>query len=200
MYAEYFAWRGMRVAEAATVALAEERFREFTPEAVVIVERSEDMAGVEVLDQLRRPPFAFAGPIVLLTADVFRIKVGPTHRNGASLVVPLPCLPDALHEALVTLQHRPVDDPDEPRRDCWLFLRRDESVWIVRPEELELRIKGPGTRRQRREFTSELELVSFQADYERLLLTTGFRLESRGRERRAGARAEDRRRRPPRDR
>jgi hypothetical protein len=108
------------------------------------------------------------------------------HRFGCDLLIPVPCLPDMLFDALAQL----VRDGATPRElddlDSWLFVRGDESVRIARRGDLELTISGPGWKRAIHRFSSELELSTFQADHEQRLVHTGFSFEAFRADRRGG--------------
>src|SRR5437870_6450147 len=106
MYAEYLAWRGVSVREVTTAAAALDHLSAFTPDVVVIEDRLEDGRGVDLVRTLRRSRRTSRIPIALLSADVFRMTPGRAHRFGCDLLIPIPCLPDTLFDALVQL----VDD------------------------------------------------------------------------------------------
>ena len=46
----------------------------------------------------------------------------------------------------------------------WLYVRKDKSVLILRPNETDLVIRGPGTARLRHEFITAPALEAFQGD------------------------------------
>ena len=56
----------------------------------------------------------------------------------------------------------------------WLFVRNEKSVLIVRPNETDLVIRGPGTARLRHEFIAAPALEAFQADIAAELEASGW--------------------------
>ena len=63
------------------------------------------------------------------------------HRFGCDLLIPIPCLPDALFDALVQLVDDGVTHRESDVLDSWLFVRDDESVRIVRRGDFELNVR-----------------------------------------------------------
>jgi DNA-binding response OmpR family regulator len=200
MYAEYLAWRGVSVREVTTAVAALEHLSAFTPDVLVIEERLDDGRGVDLVLTLRRSRRTAGIPIALLSADVFGMTPVRAHRFGCDLLIPIPCLPDALFDALVQLVEEGATHRELKVFDSWLFVRGDESVWIVRGRNFQVTVYGPGWKRRVYHFDSELELSSFQADYEQRLVNTGFSFEAfredrrRPCDRRARFRGADRRR------
>ena len=68
----------------------------------------------------------------------------------------------------------------------WLFVRKEESVLILRPNETDLLMRGPGTTRLRHGFTSARALEAFQADLTEDLETAGWTALGEGYDRRQG--------------
>ena len=101
-------------------------------------------------------------------------------------MIPIPCLPDTLFDALVQLVVEGVSRGESDVLDSWLFVRNEESVHIVRRGEFELSVRGPRWRRAVHRFDSELELSSHQAEYEQRLVNEGFTFEGFRRDRRRG--------------
>jgi hypothetical protein len=91
------------------------------------------------------------------------------NRFGCDLLIPIPCLPDTLLEALVQVVADGVTHRESDVLDSWLFVRNEESVRIVRRSDCELSVSGPKWERAVHQFRSELELSSYQADYEQRL-------------------------------
>jgi hypothetical protein len=56
----------------------------------------------------------------------------------------------------------------------WLFVRNDESVLILRPNDTDLLIRGPGSARFRRQFHGERALEAYQADIAAALQAAGW--------------------------
>ena len=178
MYAEYLAWRGVSVREVTTAAAAIDHLSAFTPDVVVVEDRLEDGRGVELVLTLRRSRRTSRIPIALLSSDVFGMSPVRAHRFGCDLLIPIPCLPDALFSALAQLVEDGTTHHELDVLDSWLFVRGEESVWIARRGDFELTVSGPGWKRRIYQFNSELELSTFQADYEQRLVNTGFTFEA----------------------
>ena len=178
MYAEYLAWRGVSVREVTNAAAALDHLSAFTPDVVLVEDRLEDGRGVDLVLTLRRARRTSSIPIALLSADVFGMNPVRAHRFGCDLLIPIPCLPDALVDALVQLVDEGTTHHELDVLDSWLFVRDDESVWIARRGDFELTVSGPGWKRRIYQFHSELELSTFQADYEQRLVNTGFTFEA----------------------
>jgi DNA-binding response OmpR family regulator len=176
MYAEYLTWRGLTVRDVTSAAAALAELASFTPDVVIIEDRLDHGPGVELVLTLRRSRQTSRVPIALLSGDVFGMTPVRAHRFGCDLLIPIPCLPDVLFDALTQL----VEDGAKQRAadvlDSWLFVRGEESVRIVRPQDLTLmlRVCGPGWTREVYRFESELELSAFQAAYEQRLVNSGF--------------------------
>jgi DNA-binding response OmpR family regulator len=177
MYAEYLAWRGLRVCEVSNATAALDHLSAFTPDVVIIEDKLEGGRGVNLALTLRRSRLTSNIPVALLSTDVFGMTTVRAHRFGCDLLIPIPCLPDALFDALVQLVDDGVTHRESDVLDSWLFVRDDESVSIVRRGEFELSVYGPGSRQGVRRFGSKLELSTYQADFEHRLVNTGFTFE-----------------------
>ena len=184
MYAEYLAWRGVRVREVTNAAAALDYLSAFTPDVVVIEDKLEDGRGVDLVLTLRRSHQTAVLPIALLSADVFGMTPVRAHRFGCDLLIPIPCLPNSLFDSLEQLVHDGVSHREVDHLDSWLFVRDDQSVRVARRRDFVLSICGPGWKRGLYRFGSELELSTFQADYEQWLVNTGFTFEAFRRDRR----------------
>lgn len=70
----------------------------------------------------------------------------------------------------------------------WLFIRRNETVRVLRPGPpyLQLAIAGPQGLRRTLRFDREEELQEFQRDHEQQLMKDGWHLEGMDLERRSG--------------
>jgi DNA-binding response OmpR family regulator len=178
MYAEYLAWRGVSVHEVTNATAALEHLSAFTPDVVIIEDKLEDGRGVNLVLTLRRSRRTSHIPIALLSGDVFGMTPVRAHRFGCDLLIPIPCLPDALFDAMVQLVNDGVTHRESKVLDSWLFVRGDESVRIVRRGDFELSVFGPGLKRGVCRFGSELELSTYQADYEQRLVNSGFTFEA----------------------
>jgi twitching motility two-component system response regulator PilH len=196
MYAEYLAWRGVSVHEVTNATAALDHLSRFTPDVIVIEDKLEDGRGVDLVLTLRRSRQTSRIPIALLSADVFGMTPVRAHRFGCDLLIPIPCLPDALFDALVQLVGDGVTHRESKVLDSWLFTRGGESVRIVRQRDFELSVYGPSWKRGVYQFGSELELSTYQADYERELVRTGFTFEAFGGDRRRRPRPTPRIQRP----
>lgn len=184
MYAEYLSWRGVTVREVTNAAAALEHLALFTPAVILIEDKLEQGRGVDLVLTLRRSRHTSHIPVALLSGDVFGMNPVRAHRFGCDLLIPIPCLPDALFDALVRLAADGVTHRESAVLDSWLFVRQDESVRIVRRSNLELSVCGPRWKRSVHRFRSELELSSFQASYEQRLLNDGFTFEGFRKDRR----------------
>jgi DNA-binding response OmpR family regulator len=178
MYAEYLAWRGLRVHEVTNATAALDHLSGFTPDVVIIEDKLEDGRGVNLVLTLRRSRRTSHIPIALLSADVFGMSPVRARRFGCDLLIPIPCLPDTLFDALVQLVGDGVTHRESGVLDSWLFVRDDESVRIVRRGDFEVSVSGPGSKRGVRRFGSELKVSRYQADYEQRLVNSGFTFEA----------------------
>ena len=186
MYAEYLAWRGVAVREVVNAAAALDCLSTFTPDVVLIEDKLEDGRGVDLVLTLRRSRRTSHIPLALLSGDVFGMTPVRAHRFGCDLLIPIPCLPDALFDALAQLVDDGVSHREPSVLDSWLFVRNDESVRIVRRGDLELTVCGPRWKRAVHRFRSELELSTYQASYEHRLVDDGFTFEAFRSDRRKG--------------
>jgi twitching motility two-component system response regulator PilH len=188
MYAEYLTWRGVTVREVMNATTALEHLSTFTPDVVLIEDKLEDGRGVDLVLTLRRSRQTSDIPIALLSGDVFGMTPVRAHRFGCDVLIPIPCLPDALFDALTQLVADGVTERESNVLDSWLFVRNEESVRIVRRGELELSVCGPRWQRAVLRFRSELELSTYQAGYEQRLVNEGFTFEAFRKDRRRGQR------------
>ena len=132
MYAEYLAWRGLRVHEVTNATAALDRLSAFTPDVVIIEDKLEDGRGVNLVLTLRRSRRTCLIPIALLSGDVFGMSPVRARRFGCDLLIPIPCLPDALFDALAQLVDNGATHRESEVVDSWLFVRDNESVRIAR--------------------------------------------------------------------
>lgn len=72
----------------------------------------------------------------------------------------------------------------------WLFVRRNESVWMYRPTANDLLIFGPRSDRMRCGFPTAEGVDAYQADLASDLLASGWELLGEGVERRRRPRGE----------
>jgi DNA-binding response OmpR family regulator len=184
MYAEYLAWRGVAVLEVMNATAALAYLATFTPDVVLVEDKLADGRGVDLVLTLRRSRQTSHIPIAFLSGDVFGMTPVRAHRFGADLLIPIPCLPDALYDALTQLAGEGATQRESDVLDSWLFVRHDESVRIVRRGEFELSVCGPRWKRALYRFRSELELSTFQAGYEQRLVNDGFAFEAFRKDRR----------------
>lgn len=178
MYAEYLEWKGVHVRELTNATAALEHLAAFTPDVVLIEDRLEDGKGVDLVLTLRRSRQTSGIPIAFLSGDVFAMTPVRARQFGCDLLIPIPCLPDALFDALVQLVDEGTAHRESDFLDSWLFVRGTESVRITREADFELRVCGPGRKRSVYRFESELEVLTFQAEYEHMLVNTGFTFEA----------------------
>jgi len=184
MYAEYLTWRGVTVREVTNADAALIHLAGFTPDVILIEDKLEDGRGVGLVLTLRRSRRTSRIPIALLSGDVFGMTPVRANRFGCDLLIPIPCLPDTLFDALGQLVTDGATHRDSDMLDSWLFVRNDESVRIVRRGEFELTVSGPRWKRAVCRFRSELELSTYQAGYEQQLVNEGFTFEGFRKERR----------------
>jgi len=188
MYAEYLTWRGVTVREVTSADAALIHLAGFTPDVVLVEDKLERGRGVDLMLTLRRSRRTSHIPIAFLSGDVFGMTPRRAHRFGCDLLIPIPCLPDILFDALVQLVADGVAQGEWDVLDSWLFVRNEESVRIVRRSDFELSVSGPRWKRTVHRFRSELELSSYQADYEQRLVNEGFAFGGFRKERRRTAR------------
>src|SRR5258705_678819 len=189
MYAEYLTWRGVTVREVMNATSALDHLSTFTPDVVLIEDKLEHGRGVDLVLTLRRSRRTSHIPIALLSGDVFGMTPVRAHRFGCDLLIPIPCLPDSLFDALLQLVGDGVTQRESEVLDSWLFVRNEESVRIVRRGNFELSVCGPRWKRAVYQFRSELELSAYQAGYEQRLVNDGFIFEAFRKDRRRGHRA-----------
>ena len=86
------------------------------------------------------------------------------------------------------------------RATSWLFIKGQETIWVLRLEGDHLVVCGPGSGREHFAFAGDEEVETFQVSFAERLMATGWilwgvdRERRSGRERRVGARdAVDRR-------
>lgn len=110
MYAEYLAFRGYRVAVAASgpaavsIALAADR-----PALILMDIQMQGMTGTEAMRLLREHPALTGVPIVAFTAHALEAERLQALSDGFDAVIPKPCLPDDL----VTLIEHYLSDRSE---------------------------------------------------------------------------------------
>jgi len=184
MYAEYLAWRGVAVSEVVNATAALDRLSTFVPDVILVEDKLEDGRGVDLVLTLRRSRRTSHIPIALLSGDVFGMTPVRAHRFGCDLLIPIPCLPDTLFNALAQLVGDGVTHRESNDLDSWLFVRNDASVRIIRRGDFELSVCGPRWKRAVYRFHSELELSTFQAGYEQQLVNEGYTFEAFRRDRR----------------
>ena len=71
--------------------------------------------------------------------------------------------------------------------DSWLFAKDDESVRILRTDELTFAVSGPGRARRVRSFTDPAQFVDYLHAVEQRLADAGFRFRGYAAERRRGS-------------
>jgi DNA-binding response OmpR family regulator len=189
MYAEYLTWRGVTVREVPNATSALDHLSTFTPDVVLIEDKLEHGRGVDLVLTLRRSRRTSHIPIALLSSDVFGMTPVRANRFGCDLLIPIPCLPDTLFDALLQLAGDGVTQRESAVLDSWLFVRNEESVRIVRRANFELSVCGPRWKRAVYQFHSELELSAYQAGYEQRLVNEGFTFEAFRKDRRRGQRS-----------
>jgi DNA-binding response OmpR family regulator len=182
MYAEYLVWRGIEVREVGTAAAAIRTLASIRPDAVVTDDRLPDSTGSDLGRALRRCRATFDLPLLLLSSDTFGGQ--PARHDGCDRVLVVPLLPESLYDALqaIVSECRGRDR----RFESWLFTRAGESVWMVRTENLELSIAGPGRARDIVTFDRDGDLRAFQAEYGQRLSSAGFVLQAAADDRRSG--------------
>jgi CheY-like chemotaxis protein len=178
MYADYLGWRGVSVREVPSAGAALDYLSAFTPDVTVIEDRLPDSSGLELVRALRRYRGTSFLPVALLSSDVFGIDGARAKKYGCDLLLTVPCLPESLFTSLVELVQQRAAEPRPMAPDSWLFVSEDRSVMIVRTREHAVKICGPGHKRRRYRFASELEMVTFQVRYEHRLVNEGYMLEA----------------------
>jgi hypothetical protein len=73
-----------------------------------------------------------------------------------------------------------------PPPASWLFVRDDQSIWVVRPHGYSMIVSGPGSEGRRHDFTGEDDLQAFQIEMAEELTGSGWILWGVGRNRRGG--------------
>ncbi len=69
----------------------------------------------------------------------------------------------------------------------WLFVKGNESIWIVRPHGFSMIVSGPGAAGARHDFDNDDDLQKFQIEIAETLTNGGWLLWGVGRHRRGGA-------------
>lgn len=187
MYADYFRWRDIEVREVRNAGEVLEAIATRRPHAIVYEAGLEDRDPLHWLRRLRASPQAFDLPIVLLSADVFRLNEDACRAAGGDAFVPIPCLPETLLEHLeAALVHRATIL--RTGVESWLYVRSAESVRIVYQQESDMGVFGPGARRQYFTFPSNVARVRFREQLEQQLAAEHFALVGRRAERRSALR------------
>ena len=110
MYAEYFRFRGLRVATAASgpeaVALG---FGTDRPAVILMDLEMRGMSGTEALRLLRADPALAGVPIIAFTAHALVAERDTALHDGFDGVIPKPCLPDELITFIEPYLSRPSD-------------------------------------------------------------------------------------------
>jgi hypothetical protein len=73
-----------------------------------------------------------------------------------------------------------------PSPASWLFVRGDQSIWVVRPHGYSMIVSGPGTEGRRHDFKGEDDLQAFQIEMAEELTGSGWILYGVGKNRRSG--------------
>ncbi|HEY6362571.1 MAG TPA: hypothetical protein VIX63_15775 [Vicinamibacterales bacterium] len=68
----------------------------------------------------------------------------------------------------------------------WLFVKGEETVWILRPEDFVLLIYGPGPTQKRHTFDGEASMEGFHVWLAEELMSSGWILWGIDRDRRSG--------------
>jgi two-component system cell cycle response regulator DivK len=96
LYAEYFVFRGFRVAISSNGADAVAKARELAPAVVVMDLRMPGMDGFEATRLLKSDARTATIPVVALTAHAFVDAEARATRAGCDDVITKPCLPEEL--------------------------------------------------------------------------------------------------------
>jgi hypothetical protein len=73
-----------------------------------------------------------------------------------------------------------------PNPASWLFLKGDETIWVLRSPGGHIAVCGPGTAREDYSFDSPMGMEAFQVSFAERLMASGWVLWGVDRERRAG--------------
>ena len=68
----------------------------------------------------------------------------------------------------------------------WLFVKGDQSIWVVRPHGFSMIVSGPGAASGRHDFESDEQVQQFQIQMAEELTAGGWMLWGVGRSRRSG--------------
>jgi hypothetical protein len=68
----------------------------------------------------------------------------------------------------------------------WLFVKGQETIWILRSADRHVAVCGPGTAREDLRFDGDKAIEAFQVSFAERLMLTGWTLWGVDRERRAG--------------
>jgi CheY-like chemotaxis protein len=96
MYAEYLAFRGYRVATAASGAEAIDRARASQPALILMETYLPEMSGTDTLRVMRADPALRHIPVLAFTTNAMEHERADARQVGFDAVIPKPCLPDDL--------------------------------------------------------------------------------------------------------
>jgi hypothetical protein len=76
--------------------------------------------------------------------------------------------------------------PAVPGPASWLFVRGDETIWVLRSDRGHVAVCGPGTAREDYSFENPKGVEAFQVSFAERLIASGWILWGVDRERRSG--------------
>ena len=111
LYSTYLTYKGYRVVCAADGAEAIACARRERPDLVLMDLRMPGMSGTETMRTLRTIASLRDVPVIAVTANALDCEQAEALRAGFDRVLPKPCLPDRVYEAVTAmLQHHGVRD------------------------------------------------------------------------------------------
>jgi CheY-like chemotaxis protein len=111
LFAEYLEYRGCAVSVSVVPATAAADVRRLRPEVIVLDLDLPQIAGWNILRDLRRDPVTRDVPVIGLSRQVTDAKREEARASGAALLAK-PCEPDALYLAVSKAAAGPMPDPD----------------------------------------------------------------------------------------
>ena len=116
MYAEYLRICGFRVIACSDSHASLDYARACVPDIILLELRMNRMNGVEVLAQLRKEPSLGHVPVVALTASVLSFERAAAMAAGFTELLPKPCFPEDLANAIMRIIAAAEGSPQPHRR------------------------------------------------------------------------------------
>jgi CheY-like chemotaxis protein len=114
MYAEYLRLQGFRVIACADSAASLDIASSVTPDIILLELRMNGLNGLQMIARLKREPLLHHVPIVALTASVLSFERDAAMAAGFTALLPKPCFPEDLADAIVHILDGDFDPVQVP--------------------------------------------------------------------------------------